>query len=73
MPKLTDVLTNTNDRVTALENNNLDAAAGIARVAKLYGNIKITATITADVTFYATPNDDLYPDDDVWINEINLL
>lgn len=73
MPKLTEILTNTNDRVTALENNGLDEAAGIARITKVYGNIKLTAVVTANVTFLATANDDLYPDTDIWTNEINFL
>ena len=73
MPKLTDVLTNTTGRVTALENNELDAAAGIARVTKIYGNIKLTATINTNVTYFSTANDDLYPDSDIWTNEMNFL
>jgi hypothetical protein len=74
MAKLTDVLASTNNRVTALENNNLDATAGIARVSKLYGNTRVTATVSVKVTWFATANDDLYmADDDVWCNEINFL
>ena len=73
MPRLTDVLTNTNSRVTALENNELDDAAGVARITKIYGNIKLTAVVSVDVTYFATANDDLYPDDDTWTNEINFL
>ena len=52
MAKLTDILTNTNTRVTALENNGLDDAAGIARITKLYSGIRITCTISTNVHQY---------------------
>lgn len=71
MANLTDILSNTNSRVGALENDGLDEAAGVARITKLYGNVRVTATITARITTYQTPSDDLAMD--TYINEINIL
>lgn len=73
MPKLTDILNNTNSRVGALENESLDDAAGVTRISKLYTGIKLTATVTRTIVQYATPDDDLYPTTDTWANELNML
>ena len=60
MANLTDSLSNLNSRVTALENSDLDDAAGVARITKTYGNIKITATITTNVHQYNICSTSLY-------------
>jgi hypothetical protein len=45
MTKLTDQLNQLNQRVGALETEGFDEAAGIARISKIYGNVKVTMTI----------------------------
>jgi hypothetical protein len=52
MAKQSDILNDTLKRVTALENNNLDEAAPIARITKVYGEIQVTATITVSTHQY---------------------
>jgi hypothetical protein len=69
--KLTEILTDTNSRVGALENDGLDDAAGIARITKLYGNIRVTATVTTSILTYQTPSNDLAMDN--YTNELNIL
>lgn len=61
--KLTDQLNNLTSRVGALESVEFDNAAGIARITKIYGNIRVTATITARLHTYRKCGDTnpLYP------------
>ena len=69
MAGLTEKIRDIDKRVGALETRDLDEASGIARIVKIYGNVKITATITTRVNTALTPSSSLYPDDDLY-NEI---
>lgn len=50
--KLSDQLNGLTKRVGALESEGFDDAAGVARIVKIYGNIRITTTITARLHTY---------------------
>lgn len=49
---LTEKLNGMNKRIGALESKGLDENAGVAKITKIYGNVKITATITASLHQY---------------------
>lgn len=61
--KLTDQLRSINQRVGALESEGFDEAAGVARISKIYGNVKVTMTISTRVHTYRKCGDTnpLYP------------
>lgn len=50
--RITDQLNSLGKRVGALESVDYDESAGIARIVKMYGNIRITTTIRAKVHTY---------------------
>jgi hypothetical protein len=50
--KLTEQISNLSKRVGALESQDLDDAAGIATIKKLYGNVKLIAKVTVSVHQY---------------------
>lgn len=56
MPNLTDILSNSNSRIGALENDDLDEASSIARITKIYGNVKVTVTVVASIHQYPICN-----------------
>lgn len=66
MPSLIDNVANLNKRVLALEAKDTDDAAGIAGIQKIYGNIKITCTISARTRTNLTPSSSLYPATDLY-------
>ena len=66
MAKLTDILSSTNSRVSALENNDIDTNAGISRISKIYNNLKIITTVTIRVKTYLTPSALLFPSDNLF-------
>lgn len=66
MPDITEVISNTNSRVTALENNDLADKTGVARIVKIYGNLKITMTVAVRKRSCLTPSNSLYPGSDVF-------
>lgn len=65
MPMLTELLTNTNSRVTALENNDLADKTGVARIVKNYAGVKVTACLNIRKRVNLTPKSTLYPGGDV--------
>lgn len=66
MPNLSDLLNSTNIRVNALENEGLDESAGIARITKLYGLIRINARIRFRRYLTLTPRNTLYPSSNLY-------
>lgn len=61
--KLTDQMTDLSKRVGALESTDYNDAQTVARITKIYGNIRITMTITAWLHEYRKCGDTnpLYP------------
>lgn len=61
--KLSDKVAKVEQRVGALETAGFDDAAGIARISKIYGNIRITTTMTFYLHTYRKCGDTnpLYP------------
>lgn len=52
MTKMSDQVNQLTKRVGALEGVDFDDASGVARITKIYGNIRITTTITARLHNY---------------------
>lgn len=52
MTKMSDQVNHLTKRVGALESVDFDNAAGVARIVKLYGNIRITTVITTRLHTY---------------------
>lgn len=50
--KLTEQVAKIGQRVGALETKGFDDSGGIARISKIYGGVRITATVTARVHTY---------------------
>jgi len=57
---LTEKIKSIDGRVRALETKDTDTRKGIARIVKIYGNVKITATITAEMHDFIVPGA-IYP------------
>lgn len=49
---LTEQIASLNKRVTAVENSNLDSKETITRITKLYGNVKVTVSVSAKTHDY---------------------
>jgi hypothetical protein len=52
MTKMSDQVNHLTKRVGALESVDFDEAAGVARITKIYGNVRITTTITIRLHTY---------------------
>ncbi len=65
--KLTDILANTNNRVGALESNDYDDNAPIARITKIYNGIKYTIKVKAVLHRYPVCSENLYCSDSLYI------
>jgi hypothetical protein len=63
MAKLSQQINDLNKRVGALESTDFDEAAGVARITKIYGNVRITTKITVRLHTYRKCGDTnpLYP------------
>lgn len=65
--KLTEQVAVLSKRVDGLESNDLDENAPIARITKIYGDIKITATIKTFFHQYNFASENLYVSDNLFL------
>jgi hypothetical protein len=65
MTRLSDQLVGLSQRVSALEAEDFEEGSGIARITKVYGNVRVSAVIRVRVRTSLTPSTGLYPGDDL--------
>ena len=65
--KITEQVAKLSKRVDGLESNDLDENAPIARITKIYGDIKITATIKTYLHQYNFSSENLYASENLYL------